>query len=123
MQANDDETVRSHLMKLVAIDALKPFLCALALATWIISEPAAGGGPVNLNLTCSGNRYLHDDPFPTPESVSLSISGSNPISVLLGKPGTDKTETGSVIVNNDIKLKFVAGPYTGEFFYLTGPSF
>ena len=62
-------------------------------------------------------------PFLTPESVSLSISGSNPISILLGKPGTDKAETGSVIVNNDIKLKFVAGPYTGEYFYLTGALF
>ena len=106
----------------MAVDAFKSFLCALALTALDIPVLAAGG-PANLNLTCSGNSYNHDDPFPAPETVSLSVSGSNRVSVLLGQSGSGKPETARVLSNNEIQLKFAAQPFTGEYFHLTGDLF
>ncbi|MFO1103311.1 MAG: hypothetical protein U1E20_10460 [Methylocystis sp.] len=105
-------------MKLMAMDALRSFLCALALTVLDVPVHAAGG-PANLNLTCSGNSYSHDNPFPTPETVSLSVSGPNGVSILLGGSGSGKPEAARVLSNNEIQLKFAAGLFTGEYFHLT----
>lgn len=79
---------------------------------------AAGG---DLNLVCTGNSYAKGGPFPTVETVSLTIAGKKP--VLIGLPGSDRPNKARTVANNDIQLKFAAEGVTGEYFYLSGDLF
>lgn len=75
----------------------------------------------NLDLTCSGNSYKKDGPFPTPETFSVKIAGTNP--VVIGLAGSDKPDEARVLTNNTIQLKFTTGKFIGEYFHFTGDLF
>jgi hypothetical protein len=84
--------------------------------------PVHAAGPSSLALSCSGNSYKHDDPFPKPIDVALSMTGTT-VKVAIGKPGDEQKESARVVSNNTIQLKFTAGKFTGEYFHLTGDLF
>ncbi|QBR72182.1 hypothetical protein CU048_13900 [Beijerinckiaceae bacterium] len=75
----------------------------------------------DLDLTCSGNSYKKDGPFPTPETFSLKIAGTN--SVTIGPAGSDKQDAAKILANNEIQLKFKTGKFVGEYFRFTGDLF
>ncbi len=88
---------------------------ALLAASCVLAEAA------DLNLVCTGNSYGKDGPFPTVETVSLTIPASKPVMVAL--PGETKPAQARTIANNDIQLKFSVAGLTGEYFHFTGDLF
>jgi hypothetical protein len=101
----------------------RSFFSILAVAAMSGSALAAASAPTDLDLTCAGNKYKHGDPFPTPETVTLKISGGKKVSVGFGEGGSGTTESARVLSNNVIQLKFNAKPFTGEYFHFSGDLF
>ncbi|HUI21894.1 MAG TPA: hypothetical protein VLZ74_12730 [Methylocella sp.] len=94
--------------------------CAVPSA---ITSASAGGD--DLDLSCSGNSYTKDGPFPTLETFSLKISGSKPVAVMIGQIGSnsDKLSKARIMASNIYQLKFVTNKFTGEYFRFTGNLF
>jgi hypothetical protein len=104
----------------IEIKTAKTSLLAVA-ALLALSAPAlAAGRPASLSLSCTGNSYKHDDPFPAPETVALKTSGKGSVTVNIGQGGADNAR---VLSNNAYQLRFAAGKFTGEYFHLTGDLF
>lgn len=93
---------------------------ALTCASLSATTYALAGGD-DLDLTCTGNSYKKDGPFPVPETFSVKIAGTKP--VMVGQPGSDKPVKARIVANNAIQLKFAAGKFTGEYFRFTGDMF
>jgi hypothetical protein len=104
----------------VKFDQTKKFLLAAAAFMALCAPALAAGKPAdNLKLSCSGNSYKHDDPYPAPETAALNTSGKS-VTVAIGQGGA---ENARVLSNNVYQLKFSAGKFTGEYFHLTGDLF
>lgn len=97
-------------------------LAFIVLACGGLGAASVGSAdPANLNLTCSGNSYKADGPFPTPETFSLKIDGKKP--VMIQGPGENLPVKARTIASNAIQLKFTTGAFTGEYFNFTGDLF
>jgi hypothetical protein len=79
----------------------------------------ASAGADDLDLFCTGNSYTKDGPFPTLETFSLKITGTKPVTVMIGQIGSssDKPVKARIMANNIYQLKFVTGKFTGEYFH------
>src|SRR5262245_3355664 len=89
-----------------------------AILTTTTSALAAGD---DLNLTCSGNNYTKNGPFPTAETLSLKIAPRKP--VIITQPGSNEPTKYRIVANNAIQLKFGTDKFSGEYFYFTGDLF
>jgi hypothetical protein len=104
----------------IRLNEKKRFLLAAAALVALCAPALAAGKPAdNLKLSCSGNSYKHDDPYPAPETVSLNTSGKT-VTVAIGQGGAEHAR---ILSNNVYQLKFSAGKFTGEYFHLTGDLF
>jgi hypothetical protein len=95
-------------------------VAALICAALSTTTLAMAGGD-DLNLSCTGNSYTKDGPFPNPETFSVKIAGTKP--VLIGQAGSDKPDKARIVASNAIQLKFATGKFTGEYFRFTGDLF
>jgi hypothetical protein len=85
----------------------------------------ASAGADDLNLSCTGNSYTKDGPFPTPETFSLKITGTKPVAVMIGQIGStsDNPVKARIMANNMYQLKFATSKFTAEYFHFTGNLF
>jgi hypothetical protein len=106
------------------------------LARWVLAAAAltcaslsattcASAEADDLDLSCAGNSYTKDGPFPTPETFSFKITGTKPVTVMIGQSGSgsDRPVKAHIIANNIYQLKFATSKFTGEYFHFTGNLF
>jgi len=95
-----------------------------ALSCAVLSTAAFALGDLeDLSLTCTGNSYTKDGPFPTPETYSLEVTSKKPVRVTIKQPRSDRADKARIVANNSIQLKFATTKFTGEYFHFTGDLF